>query len=78
MATKKIMDFFNNKFFEIPKYQRGYAWDIYNIRDLFDDIIESQESNSSHFIGTIVLSRSQDDERVFHLVDGQQRMPLSQ
>src|SRR5208337_3204020 len=74
MGTKKIMDFFNNRFFEIPRYQRGYAWDADNIRDLFDDITESKESNSSHFIGTIVLSRSSDDDRLYYLVDGQQRV----
>lgn len=73
MASIKIKDFFNGRFFEIPKYQRGYAWEIQNIRDLFDDIIESIESNSNHYIGTIVLSKSADDDEKFYIVDGQQR-----
>jgi uncharacterized protein with ParB-like and HNH nuclease domain len=73
MASIKIKDFFNGRFFEIPKYQRGYAWEVQNIRDLFDDIIESIESNSNHYIGTIVLSKSADDEEKFYVVDGQQR-----
>ncbi len=73
MASIKIKDFFNGRFFEIPKYQRGYAWDVQNIRDLFDDIIESIESNSNHYIGTIVLSKSADDDEKFYIVDGQQR-----
>jgi hypothetical protein len=73
MASIKIKDFFNGRFFEIPKYQRGYAWEVPNIRDLFDDIIESIESNSNHYIGTIVLSKSADDDEKFHIVDGQQR-----
>lgn len=73
MASIKIKDFFNGRFFEIPKYQRGYAWEIQNIRDLFDDVIESIDSNSSHYIGTIVLSRSVDDDEKFYIVDGQQR-----
>ena len=47
MASIKIKDFFNGRFFEIPKYQRGYAWEVQNIRDLFDDIIESIESNGN-------------------------------
>jgi uncharacterized protein with ParB-like and HNH nuclease domain len=59
--------------FEIPKYQRGYAWEIENIRELFDDVIESIKSNSNYYIGTIVLSKSADDER-FYVVDGQQRI----
>ena len=74
MSSIKVKDFFNGKFFEIPKYQRGYAWDTQNIRDLFDDITESIESNSNHYIGTIVLSKDQYDEEKFHVVDGQQRI----
>ena len=73
MASIKIKDFFNGRFFEIPKYQRGYAWEVQNIRDLFDDIVESIESNSNHYIGTIVLSKSVDDDEKFYVVDGQQR-----
>lgn len=74
MASIKIKDFFNGRFFEIPKYQRGYAWEIQNIRELFDDIVESIESNSNHYIGTIVLSKSEDDDEKFYVVDGQQRI----
>ena len=58
MANSKIQDFFNRKFFEIPKYQRGFAWDKENIRDLFNDIKEAEEVNSSHYIGTVVLSKT--------------------
>ncbi|HBF88826.1 MAG TPA: DUF262 domain-containing protein [Bacteroidales bacterium] len=74
MASIKIKDFFNGRFFEIPKYQRGYAWELQNIRDLFDDVIESIESNSNHYIGTIVLSKSSKDDELFYVVDGQQRI----
>jgi len=74
MASIKIKDFFNGRFFQIPKYQRGYAWEVQNIRDLFDDIVESIESNSNHYIGTIVLSKSDDDDEKFYVVDGQQRI----
>ena len=74
MASIKIKDFFNGRFFEIPKYQRGYAWELQNIRELFEDIIESIESNSNHYIGTIVLSKSDDDDEKFYVVDGQQRI----
>lgn len=73
MASIKIKDFFNGRFFEIPKYQRGYAWELQNIRDLFDDIVESIDSNSNHYIGTIVLSKAADDDEKFYVVDGQQR-----
>ncbi|MDR6968834.1 uncharacterized protein with ParB-like and HNH nuclease domain [Flavobacterium arsenatis] len=73
MANSKIQDFFNRKFFEIPKYQRGYAWNKENVRDLFNDIREAEEVKSSHYIGTVVLSKSKKSDRVFFIVDGQQR-----
>lgn len=74
MASIKVKDFFNGRFFEIPKYQRGYAWEVQNVRDLFDDITESIESNSNHYIGTIVLSKDRKDDENFYVVDGQQRI----
>ncbi len=74
MANSKIQDFFNRKFFEIPKYQRGFAWNRENIRDLFNDIEEAEEVNSSHYIGTVVLSKTKKNDRLFYVVDGQQRI----
>lgn len=74
MASTKIKDFFNGRFFIIPKYQRGYAWEKQNIRELFDDINESIESGSNHYIGTIVLSKVKNEDESFFIVDGQQRI----
>lgn len=74
MASIKVKDFFNGRFFEIPKYQRGYAWEKQNIRELFDDVQEAIQSNSNHYIGTIVLSKDQNDDEKFFVVDGQQRI----
>ncbi|MFL5741139.1 MAG: DUF262 domain-containing protein [Flavisolibacter sp.] len=74
MAGTSIRNFFTGKYFDIPKYQRGYAWDRENIRDLFEDLQESIDSGTSHYIGTIVLSHSPEDEEKFFVVDGQQRI----
>lgn len=74
MANLKIKDSFNGRVFEIPKYQRGYAWDKTNIRELFDDIFESIETESSHYIGTLVLSRHPTEDDHYYVVDGQQRI----
>ncbi|MAM28698.1 MAG: hypothetical protein CMC13_06710 [Flavobacteriaceae bacterium] len=73
MANTRIKEFFNSRFFEIPKYQRGYAWEKKNIRELFEDIQEAIEVKASHYIGTIVLSRTEKND-VFYVVDGQQRI----
>jgi len=74
MANLKIKDCFNGRFFEIPRYQRGYAWEKRNVRELFDDIFESIETGSSHYIGTLVLSRHPTEEDHYFVVDGQQRI----
>jgi hypothetical protein len=74
MSSIKVKDFFNGRFFEIPKYQRGYAWEIQNIRDLFDDLMEAIDSNSTHYIGTIVLSKDSNKDETYYVVDGQQRI----
>lgn len=73
MASIRIKEFFNGRYFEIPKYQRGYAWEKPNIRDLFEDIQEAIEVDASHYIGTLVLSRSEKKD-VYYVVDGQQRI----
>ena len=74
MATTKITDLFNDRYFEIPRYQRGYAWEKQHIRELFDDIKEAIDSNSTHYIGTVVLSKCSTDPKKYYVVDGQQRL----
>ena len=70
---KSINQFFSGKFFEIPKYQRSYAWEKQNIRELFEDINEALETNSNHYIGTVVLAKTE-NPKIFNIVDGQQRI----
>ncbi|CAG9269743.1 DUF262 domain-containing protein [Paraburkholderia caribensis] len=72
-SQKSINQFFAGKTFEIPKYQRSYAWEKQNVRDLFEDIKEALETNSNHYIGTVVLAKT-DKSDVFNIVDGQQRI----
>lgn len=74
MADHRIHDIFNKRYFDIPKYQRGFAWEKTHVRDLCDDIFESIETNSEHYLGTLVLSRKPHNEDHFYIVDGQQRI----
>lgn len=73
MPQLNIEKFFAGKFFRIPAYQRDYAWQLSNVDDLFEDIQEAIESQTSHFLGTFVLSNKAPDP-VHHVVDGQQRL----
>jgi len=72
-SQQSLKQFFASKMFEIPKYQRSYAWEKQNVRDLFEDIQEALDTKANHYIGTVVLAKS-DREDVFNIVDGQQRI----
>lgn len=74
MAERRIHDTFNKRFFDIPKYQRGFAWEKTHVRDLYEDIVESIETNSEHFLGTLVLSQNPHEDDHYYTVDGQQRI----
>jgi len=74
MAEHRIRDTFNKRFFDIPKYQRGFAWEQQHIRELFEDIIESIETGSEHYLGALVLSKNLLEDDHYYIVDGQQRI----
>jgi len=72
-----LPEIFKDNFFTIPDYQRGYAWDDKQVKELLSDIehLMSDRSTLRHYTGTLVLS--QPDKLVaehFHVVDGQQRL----
>ncbi len=73
MSNIRLNELFSKHNFEIPKYQRGYAWEVKNIRELFEDIQEAIDINAHHYIGTVVLSRSNQPD-ISYVVDGQQRI----
>jgi uncharacterized protein with ParB-like and HNH nuclease domain len=73
MERNTLEKFFTGKFFVVPSYQRDYAWTTENIDDLLNDIEESIETGTSHYIGTFILSRTATDD-AYNIVDGQQRL----
>lgn len=78
---KSVDELFRACLFQIPDYQRAYSWECKHVDDLWEDIREGMRTNTTHFLGTVVLMQDtvhRDTERrrlhVFHLVDGQQRV----
>ena len=69
-----------NRLFEIPIYQRGYAWEKENLRDLWDDL--SYLRNREHYFGTVLLKKADQPTtrdglttfKRFEVIDGQQRL----
>ncbi|SDB35911.1 DUF262 domain-containing protein [Pseudomonas sp. NFACC13-1] len=69
--------------FEVPRYQRGYAWGDEALDDFLDDLsacyeIRNDGKEREHFFGGILSIRRQmqgvANESKFELVDGQQRV----
>ena len=61
--------------FEIPLYQRPYAWTTEQVDDLLDDLLNAmdRDAQSPYFLGSIVLIKNEDDSKSA-VVDGQQRL----
>lgn len=77
---KLIREIFEGSYqFEIPDYQRPYAWTTEQAGELFDDLISAMQDArvsgaiSQYFLGSIVLIKADRDPKSF-VVDGQQRL----
>ena len=58
--------------YQIPIYQRNYAWEDTEINDLVKDIMDSVGKKTVYYIGTLVTYKR--GENVFEVIDGQQRL----
>jgi hypothetical protein len=76
-----IQQLFTDKVLRIPDYQRGYAWNQQQLEDFWEDL-EYLGPDKDHYTGTIILHEQKEEvldeegkqNRVFHVVDGQQRL----
>ena len=80
---------FTKKIFRIPDYQRGYAWQLEQLKDFWEDLI-NLSGGRSHYTGVLTLKQIPASEigktekeywlvddhgyQVYHIVDGQQRL----
>ncbi|MCD4651993.1 MAG: DUF262 domain-containing protein [Candidatus Cloacimonetes bacterium] len=73
ITIKNLLD---GKRFVIPKYQRGYSWGEKERKDLFEDVknIPKMGDDYTHFTGTIIALKKKTDEKIYEIVDGQQRL----
>lgn len=74
-----IQDVFGNNIFQIPNYQRGYAWEESQIKDLLEDL-ENIGNNKTHYTGTLVVVKKGEKRQagesytIYDVIDGQQRL----
>ncbi|RVY52695.1 DUF262 domain-containing protein, partial [Helicobacter pylori] len=66
--------------FEIPSYQRGYAWQEGQLKDFWNDLEHvSKLGNQFHYMHSLTLRESENEfeSSVFEIIDGQQRLATS-
>jgi len=66
---------YNNLKFRIPLYQRPYAWEEKQVKQLLKDLYESRKKENSelYYVGILSVAKTFEDEMLFDLIDGQQR-----
>lgn len=85
---KSLTEIFNNQFYRIPDYQRGYAWQKIQLIDFWEDIINLSDAKH-HYTGMLTLKQINDADipeehedkwlsktghKAFYVIDGQQRL----
>jgi len=65
--------FADDRYFEIPNYQRSYAWREKQLRDFLDDF-SHMENYKKYYYGTILLQHKENTDDTYEIVDGQQRL----
>lgn len=70
----KVLEVFNHSEYEVPIYQRNYAWGKEEIEQLIKDIYESKfnSDNQSYYLGNLIVNRIETD--TYEVIDGQQRL----
>ncbi|WRA44586.1 DUF262 domain-containing HNH endonuclease family protein [Helicobacter pylori] len=66
--------------FEIPSYQRGYAWQIRQLKDFWNDLEHvSKLGNQFHYMHSLTLRGLENEleDSAFEIIDGQQRLATS-
>ncbi len=62
--------------FQVPRYQRGYAWEDENFSEFWSDLKKSFERKVEHFFGVVIFYQKDGfkNRRVVEVIDGQQRL----
>ncbi|WQZ95892.1 DUF262 domain-containing HNH endonuclease family protein [Helicobacter pylori] len=66
--------------FEIPSYQRGYAWQERQLKDFWNDLEHvSKLGDQFHYMHSLTLRELENDfeNSAFEIIDGQQRLATS-
>lgn len=64
-------------YYEIPNFQRPYAWQTNNANEFLTDLEDSVAKHKNHYFGTVVLVEDTASSYSVAIIDGQQRVTTS-
>ena len=75
-----VTELFQSATYEVPAFQRDYAWTKEQCEDLWGDIKSLVEGDAkAHFLGPmVVIRKGQNNQKNFLVIDGQQRLTTLQ
>ncbi len=75
-SLKNILVAEDDAYYQIPIYQRPYQWGKEQCKELLNDLFESYEDHreDDYFCGSLVLIQSDEGNKTYDIVDGQQRL----
>ena len=73
LSVTELYNGSNKLIFEVPIYQRNYAWEKDEVATLIQDVYDAYKKDSDvYFIGTLVTYYKGDN--TYEVIDGQQRL----
>lgn len=77
LVLKSINQLLDHNFF-IPSYQRGYRWNVSQVRELLDDIweftLKDKNGNEFYCLQPVVVKCKNLENNEWEVIDGQQRL----
>lgn len=68
---KTLDEILVGKKYKVPLYQRTFSWRIDEAEELWNDLVDN---DPPYFLGILLLREDKDDNKLFEVVDGQQRL----
>ncbi|MBX3273795.1 MAG: DUF262 domain-containing protein [Sandaracinaceae bacterium] len=63
----------NGRRYRVPPFQRSYSWSQSQWDDLWDDLCAAERARTDHYLGALVLKRT-DEPDTYDVIDGQQQL----
>ncbi|GAA7401984.1 hypothetical protein ID0688_01820 [Helicobacter pylori] len=75
-SLKNILVAEDDAYYQIPIYQRPYQWGKEQCEELLNDLFENYEDcrENDYFCGSLVFIQSDEGNKTYDIVDGQQRL----